>query len=255
MESSPFGLLAALLLVVAGVIAGWVNTIAGGGSLLTVPALMWYGLPVDVANGTSRVAVLVQGATAVYGFFREGKLETKLLWPIALPSVVGAALGAYVATLIPNEVLTPLVVATLVIMAASMFLQPGKFAPAAGAESLDPRGHPKAFAALLLAGFYGGFLQAGVGIVLLFVFARLLRIDLVRGNGLKVAVIFIYSLVVVAIFAASARVAIVSGSLLAVGQMAGALLGVRFTVRMGPAVVQKVLFVVIVLLAIALLFK
>lgn len=255
MESSAFEVLAALLLMIAGVIAGWVNTIAGGGSLLTVPALMWYGLPVDVANGTSRVAVLVQGATAVYGFFREGKLETKLLWPIALPSVVGAALGAYVATLIPNEVLTPLVVATLVIMAASMFLQPGKFAPPEGAEPLDPRGQPRAIAALLLAGFYGGFLQAGVGIVLLFVFARLLRIDLVRGNGLKVAVIFIYSLVVVAIFAASARVAIASGCVLAVGQMAGALLGVRFTVRMGQAVVQKVLFVVILLLAIALLFK
>jgi hypothetical protein len=208
-----------------------------------------------VANGTSRVAVLVQGATAVYGFFREGKLETKLLWPIALPSVVGAALGAYVATRIPNEVLTPLVVATLVVMAASMFLQPGKFAPPEGAEPLDPRAHPRALGALLLAGFYGGFLQAGVGILLLFVFARLLRIDLVRGNGLKVAVIFIYSLVVVAIFAVSARVAIVSGSLLAVGQMVGALLGVRFTVRMGQAALQKVLFVVIVLLAVALLFK
>jgi uncharacterized membrane protein YfcA len=255
MEVSAFELLSAALLMIAGVVAGWVNTIAGGGSLLTVPALMWYGLPVDVANGTSRVAVLVQGATAVYGFLREGKLETRLLWPIALPSVVGAALGAYVATLIPNEVLTPLVVATLIIMAATMFLQPGKFAPPEGAEPVDPRGRPKALGALLLAGFYGGFLQAGVGILLLFVFARLLGIDLVRGNGLKVAVIFIYSLVVVAIFAASARVAVVSGGILAAGQMAGALLGVRFTVRMGQAAVQKVLFAVIVLVALALLFK
>jgi uncharacterized membrane protein YfcA len=157
--------------------------------------------------------------------------------------------------LIPNQVLTPLVIATLVIMAGTMFLQPKSFAPPEGAQVVDPRARPKALLALFFAGFYGGFLQAGVGIVLLFVFARLLNIDLVRGNGLKVAVIFAYSLVVVLIFAARARVAIVSGSLLAFGQMLGAILGVRFTVRMGQAAVQKVLFVVIVLLALALLFK
>jgi uncharacterized membrane protein YfcA len=254
-EVSALELALDLLLVIAGVLAGWVNTLAGGGSLLTVPALMWYGLPVDVANGTSRVAVLVQGATAVYGFFREGKLETGLLLPIAVPSVIGAALGAFLATLIPNEVLTPLVIATLVIMAASMFLSPASFAPPEGAQPIDPRTRPAALAALFLAGFYGGFLQAGVGIVLLFVFARLLKIDLVRGNGLKVAVIFIYSIVVVLIFAARARVSLWSGSLLALGQMVGAILGVRFSVRMGQAAVQKVLFVVIVLVALALLFK
>lgn len=252
---SAFEIAADVALVVAGLLAGWVNTIAGGGSLLTVPALMWYGLPVDVANGTSRVAVLMQGLTAVLGFFREGKLELDLLWPIALPSVLGAVLGAVAATQIPNQVLTPIVIATLVIMAASMFLSPKSFAPPEGSVPLDPRSHPRALLALFAAGFYGGFLQAGVGIVLLFVFARLLRIDLVRGNGLKVAVIFVYSIVVVLIFAASARVSLWSGSLLALGQMAGALLGVRFTVRMGQETVQKVLFVVILLLAVALLFK
>jgi uncharacterized protein len=91
--------------------------------------------------------------------------------------------------------------------------------------------------------------------VLLFVFARLLNIDLIRGNGLKVAVVFLYSIVVVLIFAARARVDWVAGAALAVGQVVGAILGVRFSIRMGQDVVQKVLFVIIVLLAIALLFK
>ena len=242
-------------LVLAGLIAGWVNTLAGGGSLLTVPALMWYGLPADLANGTSRIAVLAQGVTATLAFWREGKLDWKLLVPVAVPSVIGALFGAYAATLIPNHVLTPLVVATLVIMAATMFMKPQSFAPPQGSEPLDPRTRPAAMLALVAAGFYGGFLQAGVGIVLLFVFARLLRIDLIRGNGLKVAVVFVYSIVVVLIFAARARIAWVAGAGLAVGQIAGAMLGVRFSIRMGQDVVQKVLFVVIVLLALALLFK
>lgn len=242
-------------LVLAGLCAGWVNTLAGGGSLLTVPALMWYGLPADLANGTSRIAVLAQGVTATLGFWREGKLAWELLWPVAVPSVIGALFGAYAATLIPNSVLTPLVVATLILMAGSMFLKPQNFAPPVDAATIDPRARPSALVALLLAGFYGGFLQAGVGIVLLFVFARLLHIDLIRGNGLKVAVVFLYSIVVVLIFAARARVAWTAGGALALGQIGGALLGVRFSIRMGQDVVQKVLFVIIVLLAVALLFK
>ena len=242
-------------LALAGLCAGWVNTLAGGGSLLTVPALMWYGLPADLANGTSRIAVLAQGVTATLGFWREGKLASSLLLPIAIPSVIGALFGAYAATLIPNSILTPLVVATLIVMAGSMFLKPASFAPPVDAQAIDPRTRPSALLALLIAGFYGGFLQAGVGIVLLFVFARLLNIDLIRGNGLKVAVVFLYSIVVVLIFAARARVEWVAGAALAVGQVGGAILGVRFSIRMGQDVVQKVLFVIIVLLAIALLFK
>jgi uncharacterized membrane protein YfcA len=197
-------LLGLALLVAAGVIAGWVNTIAGGGSLLTVPALMWYGLPADVANGTSRIAILAQGVTAVLAFWRAGRLDTRLIARIALPSLVGAALGAYAATLVPNNVLTPLIVATLIVMAASMFLDPARFAPPADAPPIDPLRKGSAAIALFAAGFYGGFLQAGVGLVLLAVFAGLLQIDLVRGNALKVAVIFLYSIVVVLVFAAPA---------------------------------------------------
>jgi uncharacterized protein len=248
-------LLGLALLVIAGVIAGWVNTIAGGGSLLTVPALMWYGLPADLANGTSRLAVLAQGATAVVGFRKAGRLEAHLLWPIAVPSMLGAVLGAYAATLVPNSVLTPLIVATLIVMAGTMFLNPAALAPPEGAAPIDPRRSPTAALALFVAGLYGGFLQAGVGVVLLVVFASLLHIDLVRGNGLKVAVIFLYSIVVVLVFTTHAKVAWTSGAALALGQMIGAALGVRFAITRGQQAIQKALFVVIVLMALALLLK
>jgi uncharacterized membrane protein YfcA len=248
-------LLGLALLVLAGVIAGWINTVAGGGSLLTVPALMWYGLPADLANGTSRLAILAQGVTAVAGFWGAGRLETRLLWPIAVPSVLGALLGAYAATLVPNSVLTPLIIATLIVMAGTMFLNPSALAPAADATPNDPTRSPVAMLALFGAGLYGGFLQAGVGIVLLAVFASLLQIDLVRGNGLKVAVIFLYSIVVVLVFATRAKVEWSSGGALALGQVGGAVLGVRFAVKRGQAAIQKALFVIIVLLALALLLK
>ncbi len=245
----------ALLLIAAGTLAGWVNTLAGGGSMLTVPALMWLGLPADVANGTSRVAILAQGVTGVLGFRREKQLDGSLFWAVAIPSLIGAVFGAIAATYIPNSIFRPILIGTFVIMAGTLLLSPNTLAPPPGSVPIDPKTKPSAFAALVLAGFYGGFLQAGVGFVLLAVFGGLLRIDLVRGNGLKVAVIFLYSIVVVVIFAARARVDIVSGLTLAVGNALGAELGVRFAIKSGQTAIKRVLFVAIVLSCIALFWK
>jgi uncharacterized membrane protein YfcA len=244
-----------VLLVLAGIAAGWVNTVAGGGSMLSVPALMWYGLAADVANGTSRVAILAQGVAAVAAFRREKKLELPLLMGVAVPSVIGAVAGAYVATIVPNRVFEPILIGTLFLMAASMFLKPSTFAPPEGAVPVDPRNSRGAWLALCAVGFYGGFLQAGVGILLLAVFAGFCRIDLVRGNALKVAVVFAYTIVVVLVFAARAKVDWTSGAVLAVGNVIGAELGVRFAVRQGQTATRNVLFVVILAAIASLILK
>ncbi len=250
-----FSVGSALLLVVVGIFAGWVNTLAGGGSMLSVPALMWLGLPADVANGTSRVAILAQGATGVLAFRRGKKLDGSLLAAVAVPSLIGAVFGAFAATFIPNAVFRPILIGTFVIMAGTLFLSPTTLAPPADAVPVDPKSKPFAWLALVLAGFYGGFLQAGVGFVLLAVFGGLLRIDLVRGNALKVAVIFLYSIVVVIIFAARSRVDIASGLTLAIGNALGAELGVRFAIKSGQAAIKRVLFVAIILSCLALFWK
>lgn len=245
----------ALVLVAAGIVAGWVNTLAGGGSLVAVPALMWLGLPADVANGTSRIAILSQGVTAVASYSRAGRLEAALFWPLAAPSVIGALLGAWVATLVPRALFEPLLLGTLALMGLSMFVNPSSVGPRAGEAMLSVAGNRRAQLALLATGFYGGLLQAGVGIVLLFVLAGLLRIDLVRANALKVAIVFAYTIAVVAIFAARAKVAWLDGGVLAIGQAVGARLGVRFSLRGSERAVKRALFVIIVGLCVALLLR
>ena len=120
--------------------------------------------------------------------------------------------------------------------------------------ALHPR-RPGATLALVLSGFYGGFLQAGVGFILLAIFAGMLRIDLVRGNGLKVAVVFLYSLVVVVVFAARARVDYAYGAVLAVGHVIGAEAGVRFSVKRGQGAIKKVVFVMILVSGVSLFFR
>lgn len=253
MSGTELGLYA--LLIFAGAAAGWLNTVAGGGSMLTVPALMWFGLPADVANGTSRIAILAQGVTAVSGFRRENKLETRLLYAVAVPSVLGAVLGAYAVTLIPNAIFKPILIGALFVMAGSMFLNPKGLAPKPDAVVVDPRESPATWLALFATGFYGGFLQAGVGFLLLAVFAGLMNLDLVRSNGLKVAVVFAYNLLVVFIFAASAKVDLRAGAVLAVGHVVGAEAGVRFSVKQGQEAIKKVVFVMIIASAISLFLR
>jgi uncharacterized membrane protein YfcA len=252
MSFDPLGL---ALLIAAGIVAGWINTLAGGGSMLTVPALMWLGLPADVANGTSRIAILAQGATGVIGFHRARRLETDKLWSIAVPTVIGAVLGAYAATLIPNAIFRPLLIGTFVLMAGTMFLSPSTLAPAPDSVPVSPSERPLAWVVLLLAGFYGGFLQAGVGFILLAVFGGMLRIDLVRGNALKVAVVFVYTAIILLIFAAQKRLDAAAGLVLALGNVIGAELGVRFAVKRGQTAIHRVVFATIVVSCIALLFK
>ena len=89
-----YDLLHITLLVIAGIAAGFVNTVAGGGSVFTVPALMLLGMPADIANGTNRVGVLMQSAAGVWGFRNRGKLDQSALMPIAVPTVAGSLIGA-----------------------------------------------------------------------------------------------------------------------------------------------------------------
>jgi uncharacterized protein len=177
------------------------------------------------------------------------------LTKVAVPSVLGAVAGAYVATLVPNAVFRPILIATLVLMAASMFLKPSTFSPPPEAVPFPSGSQGRVWLALFAVGFYGGFLQAGVGILLLVVLAGLCRIDLVRGNALKVAVVFAYTIVVVLIFAARAKVDWTSGAVLAVGNVIGAELGVRFAVKQGDTALRNALFVVVVLCIASLLLQ
>ena len=243
------------LLVAVGVAAGWINTVAGGGSMLAVPALMLLGLPADMANGTSRVAIVAQCGVGTLGFARAGKLDRSALAAALPPILLGAAAGAYAATIIPNAIFKPVLIGTMILMAFTLWLSPGALAPPEDSTPLDPRQKPVAWLALLATGAYGGFLQAGVGLVLLAVLAGLLRQDLVRANGLKVAVVLIYSVVAVGIFVWRGKVEWLPGMVLAVGNMIGAQLGVRFAVNKGQTAIKRVVFAMVLATCVVLLAR
>lgn len=237
------------VVVIAGLVAGFVNTFAGGGSMLTLPALMLLGLPADVANGTNRLCVVTQTAAGLWSFQREGKLPSEALPSVVVPTLVGATLGAFAAAQwLPREWVKPVLLGTMLAMAVAMLLAPKLLAPDAGSER--PL-NASAAVGLFFAGLYGGFVQAGVGFVLLAVLGGMLRYDLVRANALKLAVILVFGVVALGIFVAAGQVEWVAASVLAVATVIGARLGVRFAIDVAPRTLRIVVFVLVVITTLA----
>ncbi len=240
--------------VVVGLVAGFLNTVAGGGSLLTLPLLMLFGLPASVANGTNRVGIVAQSLTGVGGFRRADRLDYVKVPSIVAPTVLGALAGSGLAVYLPATVLEPVLLVVLVLMAVLLAVRPGVLMGSADAEPLTVRQQPGAAIALFAAGFYGGFAQAGVGFLLLAAVGGVLRYDIVRANAMKVMCNLVFGVAALAVFAAAGDVDWRTGALLALGMSAGAFAGVRFAVR-APASAVRWVVVVCVAVAVAAVWR
>ncbi len=248
--SSP---LAWLALTLTGVAAGYLNVVAGGGSLLTVPLLIFLGLPDTIANGTSRIAIFVQNGAATLAYARAGKLDRALFARLTWPALVGAAAGAALASSMQDAAFRDVLAAAMLGCAALVALPSRALArDSDGAEG--PRlGAARLWPVMLAIGFYGGLIQAGVGYLFLALLTFVLRLSLLDANILKVAVVFAYTPIALAFFLAEDKVAWWPGVVLSVGQAAGGLLGVRAALARGESFIRIALAVTVLVSAIKLL--
>ncbi len=237
------------LLALAGVAGGFVNTLAGGGSMITVPALMLMGLPADHANGTNRLGILQQSITGIREFNRAEMLDRGAVIPMLLPTISGAALGSLFAIWLHPDVLKPVLLGTMIAIAVIMLAAPKVIAPEEGTKVYSLRERPLGFLMLFGAGVYGGFVQAGVGFILIAALAAGLRYDLVRTNALKVVCTALFSIVALAVFISAGRVEWVAGIPLAIGMTAGAYLSVRFALKVDQRLIRWLLFVMLCLMS------
>ncbi|MFT5692230.1 MAG: putative membrane protein YfcA [Oceanicoccus sp.] len=240
------GFAQAVILVGTGLVAGVINTLAGGGSNLTLPALMIMGMPADIANGTNRVGVVMQSLVSGLGFKKHGKLPVDDLGPIMLPTLIGGVLGAIAASFAPAGVLKPLLLAAMISMTLVMLLRPGVISVPEGTRPFKMNERPLAWLWLGIAGFYGGFVQAGVGFILITALAGTLRYDLVRTNALKVVCSFAFTLVALGIFAWQDQIRWLPGLILACGTMTGAHFAVKFAITAKASTLKWFLFVMTV---------
>ncbi|HUS86975.1 MAG TPA: sulfite exporter TauE/SafE family protein [Bacteroidales bacterium] len=240
------------VIVAVGIIAGFINTLAGSGSLLTLPLLMFLGLPASVANGTNRVAIFLQNVIAVTSFKSHKVFEFKEgIW-LAVPATIGSFIGAIIAVNFNEQILTVFIGGLLVFMFFIILLNPERWIKAQ-AGTIDGRPRVWRVVIFFLIGIYGGFIQAGVGFFLLAGLVLGVGADLVKANALKVFIVLCYTAVALTIFFINRQVDLKIGLILAAGNMIGAWIGSKTAVSWGPKFVRIVLLITIFLSAIKLL--
>jgi uncharacterized protein len=239
------------LILGVGLACGFINAIAGAGSLLTLPVLIFLGLPTAVANGTNRVAIEVQCITAVLGFRSKGVSNFKLSLLFSLPTLVGAIVGALLAINVSDALFKPILAIVMVIMLGVTFYNPAKRLKRS-AVTMSPARWIAASIAFFFAGIFGGFIQAGVGFLLISILVGIVGLDLVKTNAHKVFIVAVFTLFALAIFVWGGKVNWLLGAVLAVGNGVGGWLGSRFAVTKGEKWIQAFMVLAVVGMAIKL---
>ncbi len=241
-----------LLLFVVGLVAGTLNVIAGGGSFLTIPLLIFMGLPPIVANGTNRVGILCQNIAASWSFQRHGVVDWQYVRWAALPAVFGALLGSKFAITIGDEMFKNILAGLMITVTLWTLWDPLKHKNTG--EKTKPFNRTALVGGFFLVGIYGGFVQAGVGFLILAA-TTLAGLDLVKGNAVKVLSILAYTFISLAIFAWEGKVDWTLGLVLATGTMLGSQIGVHLTVLKGHNWIKKAVTVTVIIMAIKLILS
>jgi len=240
------------LLVAAGFVAGFVNTLAGSGSAVTLPVLLFLGLPAHIANGTNRVAIVLQNVSGVWTFRQRGVLDVRgALW-LSAPAVLGSLIGAQVSLGLDEATMRQVIGVVMLMMLVIILLRPSRWLQGA-VERMAARPSWKHMVLFFFIGMYGGFIQVGVGIFLLVGLVLGIGYDLVRANAVKVTVVLAFSSVALGIFVWNGRVQWPEGLILAVGNVLGAWVGARFAVEKGAIWVRRLLIAIVLFSAAHLL--
>lgn len=240
--------LTAAIIIVAGTLAGFINTLAGGGSFLTLAALELAGLPISMANGTNRVAVLVQNVSAVAGFRKGGMSDVKMSLMLSVPAVIGSVAGALAGVQLDPSFFNKLLVFAMVAMLVVLVVNPQRWLKNKREIEMTPTRIAIAVVALLAIGFYSGIVQAGVGFYIIAALVLTTGLDLVKTNMHKVFIIGATTAVALLIFALGGQVNWLYGLFLAIGNGSGAWIGSHAAVKGGEKLVKVVLGVMLVVL-------
>ncbi len=234
------------ILIIAGIVVGFINTLSGGGSVISLSLLLICGLPADIANGTNRISIFFQTLSSVGSFTRQ-KMFTDLrpIW-LAIPATIGAILGAVLAVDVNTQVIEIAMATAMVIMLFFLFYKPDKWL------KQNPRllSGPIRWWQLVIffaVGFYGGFIQVGVGYFLLMALVLGVGYDLVKANAVKNLIVFFYAIFALLVFMVDGKVNYLYGVILSIGSMIGALVASYLAVKKGAGFIRAVILLSVVL--------
>ena len=236
-----------ILVIGIGILAGIINTLAAGGSLLTLPVLMALGLPPNMANGTNRIAIFLQNVVGVTRFHQEKVMDFPSGIKVGIPALLGAIAGAFIAVNLNDELMKLAIAGVMILVFFLILLKPNRWIKSH--EEHPPIPYWLQVIVFFLVGIYGGFIQAGVGFFLLTGLVLAGGFELLKANALKIFVILLYTPLALVIFFLHGDVDLTLGLVLAVGNMAGAWIGAKIAVKGGAKFIRYVVLVAILVAA------
>jgi len=237
----------ALILFAAAFAAGAINSIAGGGTLITFPVLIWLGLDPKVANATSTVALWPGLFGGLFGYRRELADSSKLLFRLGSISVIGGAIGAWLLIFTPSLLFARLV-PFLILFATILFTLQGAINRRLKLQPVVAEPHASWWLGAIIFQFfsaiYGGYFGAGNGILMLAAMGLLGLRDLHRANGIKNFLGICINSIAVLSFSLTHLVVWPDSLLMAVGALLGGYAGASMAVRIGQTIVRRAIVVI-----------
>ena len=241
------------LLILVGFIAGFINTMAGGGSLLTLPLLIFLGLPSAVANGTNRIAIFMSAFSATAGFKSKGISNYPFNFYLGFTGLIGALIGAQIAVDIKGELFNKILAVIMIVVVLLIVFKP-KIDSVNILERLTGKHLYISMVAFFFIGIYGGFINAGIGFVIMLFLHYYNKLNLVKVNATKVVIVLIYTTGAIITFALAGKINWIYGIFLASGNFLGGWISSRWSVKKGEKAIKAFLVVMVLLMSIKLWF-
>ena len=241
------------LLLTVGFLAGVINTLAGGGSIFTLPVLIFLGLPPNIANGTNRIAIVVQSMSGALGYKSKGVSTFPFNIYLGISASIGAILGAQIAIDLDGLLFNKILAIVMVVIGLLILIK-SKNLNLKLPERLTGKYLIYSIIVFFFIGIYGGFINAGVGIVIMLFLNRVNHLSLIKTNATKVVIVFIYSTIALVLFAVNDSINWKLGILMAIGTSFGAWWASRWSVKKGDRVIRIAMLFTIVIMAFKLWF-
>jgi uncharacterized membrane protein YfcA len=235
-----------VVIIITGIFVGFINTLSGGGSVISLSLLILLGLPANIANGTNRISIFFQTFSSVSSFAKQKMFDSmKPIW-LGIPATVGAVIGAYVAVDVKEKVIEIAICVAMVIMVFFLFYKPDKWLKE---NSMLLKKKIKWWQIIIFfaVGFYGGFIQVGVGYFLLMSLVLGVGYDLVKANAVKNLIVFFYAIFALLVFMIDGKVNYLYGVILSIGSVIGALIASWLAVKRGAGFIRAVIVLSVVI--------
>ncbi|MCK5781940.1 MAG: sulfite exporter TauE/SafE family protein [Flavobacteriales bacterium] len=235
-----------IALIIAGIMVGFINTLAGGGSIISLSILMFLGLPTGVANGTNRIAITLQTITATINFKKQNILDSDKGIRLAIPTVIGSVLGAMIAVDLNEDIFEKAIAVVMIVMVVFIFIKPNRWL-VNHQDLIDQKITIWQYILFFFIGIYGGFLHIGIGYLLLTSIVLGVGYDLVKANAIKILIVMMYVPFSLAVFIWNDEVNYKYGFTLAIGNVIGAYVASKYAIKRGAEFVRWVILAVVLL--------